>query len=143
MVVEIESEHDKTTLGGDVWVLDCTARMHYTSDVQLLDDSEALPSFRDEDDDAHILARGFVRTNRFEVPNVSCVRGDARNVISVAQLARSHGLVSVFEPTVGYVRDTSTGKDVGRAYVRECDGVYVLEYLLIGEPQVHTPTPTP
>ena len=76
-------------------------------------------------------------------PNVSCVRGDARNVISVAQLARSHGLVSVFELTVGYVRDTSTGKDVGRAYVREGDRVYVLEYLLIGEPQVRTPTPTP
>lgn len=133
MVVEIESEHDKTKLDGDVWVLDCSAQMHYTADVQLLDGSDALPSFRD--DDAHILARGHVRTNRFEVPNVSCVRGDARNVISVAQLARSHGLVSVFEPTVGYVRDTSTGKDVGRAYVREGDGVYVLEYLLIGEPQ--------
>lgn len=123
---------------GDVWVLDCRQVMHHTSNARLLDGIDgSLPSLLDDDDDNRIAGpvRGSIRTERFEVQEVNYVEGDSsRNVISVAQLARRHGLVTVFEPTCAYVRDPATEEEVGRACLR--DGVYVLDYLRIDQPLV-------
>jgi len=116
-----------------IWVLDFSARMHSTGNLGLL---HRLPSsLQDPDDCLPSLWRGSIRTEQFEIPDVRYVRGDPRNVISVAQLARSHGLVTIFEPPNAYVTDDpATGKEVGRAHLRD-DGVYVLDHLRISKPQ--------
>ena len=62
--------------------------------------------------------------------------GDARNIISVAQLAYDHGLVTVFEPTRCHVKNKESGKIVGKGLLR--NGIYVLEYLLTSQVRTYT-----
>lgn len=77
----------------------------------------------------------FIETERFRIPYVSYnPEAGTKNVLSVSQLAEDHDLDVVFEPTCCYVRDSATGKDVGRG--RVLNGTYVLDSLLIGQPQV-------
>lgn len=54
-----------------------------------------------------------------------------RNVVSVAQLASSHGLITVFEPTGCYMKDKKTGQIVAHGHLR--DGAFVLDNLLINQ----------
>jgi hypothetical protein len=120
------------------WVLDCFAGHHITSNLLVMynlsrsTDDEQVYRVRER-----IPWRGSVRTTCLDIPNVAYVpRYDdaASHVISVAQLASDHGLVTVFEPTGCYIRDPTTTagkKDVGRAILR--NGTYVLEYLRIGQ----------
>lgn len=77
------------------------------------------------------------RTERFDFPCVLYlyVAGDgdndddARNVVSVSQLARDHGLVTVFEPTSCHVKDKKSGQIVGKGRLR--NGMYMLDYLRV------------
>ncbi|XP_062198379.1 uncharacterized protein LOC133901101 isoform X2 [Phragmites australis] len=119
------------------WVLDSFAWLHHTSDRRLLynlqQKAEVMPTAA-VDDQLQILEHGSVRTERFKVPKVRYIAGHAtRNVISVAQLAYDHGLVTVFEPTGCHVKDKQTGQIVGKG--RLSDGTYVLDYLRIGQAQ--------
>jgi DNA polymerase III delta prime subunit len=138
--------HDKTTMvspwrqqaDGNEWVLDTSAWIHHTSNPRLLlnlttADVHKVPDSQspEEEDCQPILGRGSVQTKHFKVPNVRYIEGDARNVFSVAQLARSHTLVVIFEPTCCYVKDKKSESIVGMGFLR--NGVYVLDYLLIGE----------
>lgn len=128
------------------WVLDFFAWNHETSDLQLLHDLRLLQTPqeiadhrpRQRDDDLLLpsfLWCGSVSTELFDVPDVRYNPGEATNVISVAQLARRHGLDTIiFKKKWCYVRDPTTGQNVGRARAR--DGLYVLDYLLIGQQDV-------
>ncbi|KAL6908092.1 hypothetical protein ACP4OV_002262 [Aristida adscensionis] len=117
------------------WVLDTEASAHHTSNLSILRDLQKLLEGQGAeavalDLDQHCC--GTVQTERLNVPDVSYVQGDTRgNAISVFQLARLHGLVTVFESTCAYVRDRATRKVIGRAHVS--DGRYVLDYLRIDQ----------
>uniref|UniRef100_A0A0E0F8K7 Uncharacterized protein n=2 Tax=Oryza meridionalis TaxID=40149 RepID=A0A0E0F8K7_9ORYZ len=65
----------------------------------------------------------------FKVPRVRYVQEATRNVISVAQLASDHGLVTVFEATCCHVEVKETGEIIGEG--RLCQGQYLLDYLRI------------
>lgn len=145
------------------WILDSSSPVHFTFNLRLLRGlvtyslqkiADALPPVGSDDrawpaegtaggdlqahdlgrhvgsQYLHILGHGSVQTESFGVPYVRYIQGEARNVISVDQLARVHGLKMVFEPTRCYVKD-SKGHNVGMARLR--NGVYVLDYLLIGQ----------
>ncbi|CAN6226619.1 unnamed protein product [Urochloa humidicola] len=115
------------------WVLDSGAYTHRTSDLSLLlkgGDFEEIaidPPMR-EHDAPNVLRRGSIRTECFEFPGVLYVPEDERNVVSVAQLARDHGLVTVFQPTRCHVKD-ETGEIVGKGRLR--NGMYILDSLHI------------
>lgn len=100
------------------WVLDSFAWNHETSDLQLLHDLRLLQSHQEIADDRPLrrdddllpsfLWCGSARSKLLEVSDVRYNPGEAMNVISVAQLARRHGLVMVLEPRWGYVRAPAT-----------------------------------
>lgn len=127
---QAQTGHDVTTTGSpslmeadsNEWVLDTSSLIHHTFNLQLLHDLTT-------GDLQDVGQRGSVHTQRFKVQDVHYIQGATRNVISVAQLARKHGLVTVFEPTCSYVRNRATGQEVGRAHLS--NGIYVLDYLLI------------
>ena len=138
------------------WVLDSGAWIHHTSNLGLLLDGggfqfqdeidnkeNAMTPTSDNNDDAphvHVQGRGRVRTECFEFPGVCFVVGDdaRRNVVSVSQLARDHGLVTVFEPTSCHVKDKKTGRIVGEG--RLCNGMYMLDSLrIVGQVCTHVP----
>lgn len=105
------------------WTLDTMARHHHTPYRCLLDE---LPS-SDQDNRLQI---GSVKTEGFKVPSVRYVQEATRNVISVAQLAYDHGLVTVFEPTCCHVKVKETGEIIG-------EGQYVLDYLRIHQVYIY------
>lgn len=115
------------------WILNSSASIHHTSNRKMLYD------FRETAEDVQlevvghmkILGHGSVWTERFKVPGIRYTAGDARNVISVVQLANDHGLVTIFEPGFCYVKDKGTGQIVGQGHLR--DGVYVLKTLRINQ----------
>jgi hypothetical protein len=124
------------------WVLDSSAWIHHTSNRQMLYDFQEAPEYLLPApagvEGLHILGHGSVRTQRFKVPGIRYIAssGDARNVISVAQLADDHGFVSTFEPGFCYVKDKVTGQIVGVGHL--LDGVYVLKTLRINQVPKHS-----
>ncbi|KAL6654588.1 hypothetical protein ACP70R_008053 [Stipagrostis hirtigluma subsp. patula] len=121
------------TKASSEWVLDTFAWMHHTSNPRLLLRQGKLSVESHEWGRGGVLRThgGSIRTESFSVPDVRYVEGDARNVISVHQLAVDHGLVTVFEPTSCYVKDNKTGQVVGKGRLR--NGTYVLDYLRIDQ----------
>lgn len=120
------------------WVLDSMSWYHHTPNQQMICDFQE-ETRRDppvSGQDSEGLIRGSVSTERFHIPGVRCIVGDSRNVIAVAQLAFDHALVTVFEPTCCHVKNEQTGKIVGKGLFR--NGIYVLEYLRIGQQQVRS-----
>ncbi|CAD6255386.1 unnamed protein product [Miscanthus lutarioriparius] len=126
--------------GPHKWVLDSGAWNHHTSNLALLLeggyfqshelDNKDAPSSGDDATAPHVQGRGSVRTDCFDFPGVHYVVGDdTRNVVSVSQLARDHGLVTVFEPTSCHVKEKKTGKIVGKGRLR--NGMYILDSLHI------------
>ncbi|CAD6255387.1 unnamed protein product [Miscanthus lutarioriparius] len=128
--------------GPHEWVLDSGAWNHHTSNLALLLEGGYFQSQELDNKDApssgddataphvHVLGRGSVRTDCFDFPGVHYVVGDdTRNVVSVSQLARDHGLVTVFEPTSCHVKEKKTGKIVGKGRLR--NGMYILDSLHI------------
>ncbi|KAL6653644.1 hypothetical protein ACP70R_008568 [Stipagrostis hirtigluma subsp. patula] len=118
---------------GYEWVLDTFAQMHHTSNPRLLQlqETDGVESQELGGDILHTLGTGSIRTESFNVPGVRYVMGDARDVISVAQLAVNHGLVTVFGLPSCYVKDNKTGQIVGKGCLQ--NGTYVLDYLRIGQ----------
>ncbi|CAL4990573.1 unnamed protein product [Urochloa decumbens] len=118
------------------WVLESGAYTHRTSDLsQLLKggDFEEIaidPPMREHDAPNVLLGRGSIRTECFEFPGVLYVPEVERNVVSVSQLARDHGLVTVFQPTCCHVKD-ETGEIVGKGRLR--NGMYILDSLHINQ----------
>ena len=116
------------------WILDSFAWLHHTPNRQILyylqkkADDFSMPTGRDQ---LQILGHGSVQTERFKVPGVRYTEEDTRNVISVAQLAKNHRLVTIFEPTCCKVKDIETGKIIGKGHLR--NGMYVLDYLRISQ----------
>ncbi|CAD6255791.1 unnamed protein product [Miscanthus lutarioriparius] len=119
------------------WVLDSSAWIHHTSNRQMLYDFQEAPEYLLPApagvEGLHILGHGSVRTQRFKVPGIRYIAssGDARNVISVAQLADDHGFVSTFEPGFCYVKDKVIGQIVGVGHL--LGSVYVLKTLRINQ----------
>ncbi|XP_066336170.1 uncharacterized protein [Miscanthus floridulus] len=126
--------------GPHKWVLDSGAWIHRTSNpLVVLDEGDHWHwqwQFQDQKMARSLyvqLGLRSVRTERFDFPGVQYVAGDddddARNVVSVSQLARDHGLVTVFEPTSCHVKDKKTGQIVGKGRLR--NGMYMLDYLRV------------
>ncbi|XP_066340392.1 uncharacterized protein [Miscanthus floridulus] len=126
--------------GPHEWVLDSGAWNHHTSNLALLLeggyfqsqelDNKDAPSSGDDATAPHVQGRGSIRTECFDFPGVHYVVGDdTRNVVSVSQLARDHGLVTVFKPTSCHVKEKKTGKIVGMGRLRH--GMYILDSLHI------------
>uniref|UniRef100_J3NA82 Uncharacterized protein n=1 Tax=Oryza brachyantha TaxID=4533 RepID=J3NA82_ORYBR len=111
------------------WTLDTMARHHHTFDRRLLDEQPPVSS-------SEVI--GSVKTEGFKVPSVRYVEHATRNVISVAQLADDHGLVTVFEGQSCHVRVNETGEIIGKGSL--CQGQYELDYLLIHQPGDIDPT---
>jgi hypothetical protein len=134
--------------GAHEWVLDSGAWIHHTSNLELLLeggdfqsqelDNKYAPSSGDDAAALHAQGRGSVRTDCFNFTGVHYVVGDdTRNVVSVSQLARDHGLVTVFEPTSCYVKDKKTGKIVGKGRLR--NDMYMLDSLhIVGQVSIYT-----
>ncbi|KAL6653768.1 hypothetical protein ACP70R_008692 [Stipagrostis hirtigluma subsp. patula] len=117
------------------WMLDTMAPFHHTSDRQLLNCLQEKAAYQQPvvgREHLQILGHGSVETERYKVPDVRYVAGgDTMNTISVYQLAKNHGLVSVFEPTACQVKVSKAGQIVGEG--RQCDGKFLLDYLLVPE----------
>jgi len=133
-----ESSEIKQT-DGDEWVLDSRTKTHRTSNKQLLLDGGVFePAGMEEVTFDVFRSSGHwsIRTERFKVQRIRYKHNyfsEQTSIISVAQLARDHGFVAIFELTCCRVRDPRTEKDVGEGRLR--DGKYVLDYLLIDQAQ--------
>jgi len=127
---------------GVEWVLDSRTKTHRTSNKQLLLDGGVFePAAMGASVKFDVFSSSgcwSIRTERFKVQRIlyndNNFGEQTSIIISVAQLARDHGFVAIFEPTCCRVRDPRTEKDIGEGRLR--DGKYVLDYLLIGQAQV-------
>lgn len=113
------------------WILDTFAQFHHTADRRLL---------RSIREDVADQPAGSVQTKRYNVPNVRYIPTNKRNVISVSELAKDHGLVTVLEPKCCHVKVKKSGQIIGRGCLRK--GVYTLDYLIINIYQVRCTSDT-
>uniref|UniRef100_A0A0D3HPX3 Uncharacterized protein n=1 Tax=Oryza barthii TaxID=65489 RepID=A0A0D3HPX3_9ORYZ len=84
-----------------------------------------------------VVGIGVIEMDGFRIPNVSLVEGLRKNLISVSQLDRDHGLCSCFRKRMCEVM-TAGGTVVGGA-ILEDDNLYLLRYLEVPKPDETDP----
>uniref|UniRef100_A0A0E0MI60 Retrovirus-related Pol polyprotein from transposon TNT 1-94-like beta-barrel domain-containing protein n=1 Tax=Oryza punctata TaxID=4537 RepID=A0A0E0MI60_ORYPU len=117
-------------------VLDSGASMHVVGDKRILREVNLfkVPSWATLPDNSQlrVVGIGVIEMGGFRIPNVSLVEGLRKNLISVSQLDRDHGLCSCFRERMCEVM-TAGGTVVGGA-ILEDDNLYVLRYLQVPKP---------
>lgn len=124
-------------MGSDEWVLDSGAAIHLTSDRYLLHEFQPVENPSESvtgPDGMHFPIRGSgsVQTEKFNIPDVHYVPdiGLVLNIISVCKLSYDHNMIALFGPD-HCTLVLESGKTAGQAVLR--DGIYVLQYLIIGQ----------
>nr|BBF89300.1 hypothetical protein [Oryza barthii] len=122
-------------------VLDSGASMHVVGDYRILREVNlfnvhswaTLP----DNSQLRVVGIGVIEMDGFRIPNVSLVEGLRKNLISVSQLDRDHGLCSCFRKRMCEVM-TAGGTVVGGA-ILEDDNLYLLRYLEVPKPDETDP----
>lgn len=112
--------------------------MHAVGDVELLQDLELfgipksvkMANGTIED----VLGFGRIEWGPFSIPKVYLVKGLETSLISISQLDRDHGMHSSFGQGKGEIM-LADGTVVGAAFLDKNDGMYVLRFLEVPDPE--------
>ncbi|XP_047088988.1 uncharacterized protein LOC124700975 isoform X1 [Lolium rigidum] len=121
------------------FILDTGAPVHATGDVRLISNArdlgpgEAVSMTRRDGKTLHATSVGIIRRGTiFSLDDVHCFPGlpSVSTLVSVPQLAQ-RGLSVMFCGPACTVRDGSTEAVVGEGQLRDDDGFYHLDYLMV------------